>query len=733
MSTEAAQDRRLLGCAALAAGGVLVALATPLAQGRVYVLDDLGSYYLVARAFFRDCLVRGDSPVWWPDLDGGLYLHGLGQLGLYHPLHWLVYRALPLPWSFGLELLASYPALGLGALWCFRRFGLSWAAALFGGNLAAFSGFGLLHHVHPNVVAVAAHVPWLIATLDVGLRDGSPRRRLLAWLGVALLTGSQLLLHFPQVVVMSLYVETAFVAALSLSRRTLSRAAAAFIAAKLLGIGIGAVQLLPSWDYLQHTSRADASLATRFAYSLAPVNLVQLVSPYLFERRFFQTPGELGNLHELGVYPGAAAVALLVWLVARLRALEPSQRRIALAALALLAVAIDLSLGKYGFFFPIQAGLPVLGLFRAPARHILLVHLALATLGALAFEDLRRLGQRHERVAWSRLWPLALAPLLGVLAAAIAPRLAGSPALAAIASQTASAPWAWAGPGLALLAGGLVALAARGARVALPALVLFAAAEQAGYGLSYAWTEAPVAWSRFRSRPAELPPPDRAYRVHGGATDFPRKLPNVLSLWGYRLINGYAGANALRELDYTTLPALRVAGVQWVRRSDRPGWEILSVPGALPRARLVTRAVASARPADVLASIDVATTALVPEPLQLGPGPAGRVAIHEDRPGRVALSTDSATRQLLVLSEKHLDGWGVEVDGRPAALVRTYGDFLGAVVDAGRHEVRFRFDPASLRRGRAVSLAACALALVALGIAWRATAKQANLTRGGGA
>lgn len=734
MPRETREDRRLLGCAALAAAGVLAAFATPLLQSRVYVLDDLGSYYLVARSFFRDCLVRGDSPVWWPDLDGGLYLHGLGQLGLYHPLRWLAYRALPLPWSFGLELLASYPAWLLGAYLVLRRLELSRAAALFGGTLTAFSGFALLHHVHPNVVAVAAHVPWLVFCLDVALRDASARRRGAAWIGVALLTGSQLLLHFPQIMVMSIWVEAAVLVALALPRRRLARAVPAFAAAKLLGIALGAVQLWPSWEYLQHTVRADAALDVRFAYSLAPANLVQLVAPYLFRARFFQTPGEAGNLHELGLYPGAAAVALSVWLLTRLRALDPAHRRVAFGALILLVLALDLALGHHGVLFPLQARLPLVGLFRAPARHILLVHLALAVLGAVACEDLLRAARRGERAPWRTLWPLALPPLLGVACVALVPHLVGSPLLAALAAQAAGGLAPWLGPALALGAGGLVALAARGARFALPALVLFAAADQAAWGLSYAWREPPVAWSEFRSRPAELPPPDRAFRVHGGGIYFPRKTPNILALWGYRVANAYTGAGALRALDYTTLPPLRIAGVQWIYRIDRPPHEILRIPDPLPRVRLVTDAVVDPDPASALARIDPATTAVVPAPLALGPpGPPGRATLVEDRPGRIAVETDAPTRQLLILAEKHLAGWNVAIDGRAAELVRVYGDFMGAVVDAGRHEVRFRFEPASLRRGRALSAAAGALALLGLAAAWRPTAKHANVGRGGGA
>jgi hypothetical protein len=147
--------------------------------------------------------------------------------------------------------------------------------------------------------------------------------------------------------------------------------------------------------------------------------------------------------------------------------------------------------------------------------------------------------------------------------------------------------------------------------------------------------------------------------------------------------------------------------------------------------RLVSEAVADQDPASALASIDAATTAVVAAPIPLEPGPPGRASLVEDRPGRILIATEAPARRLLVLAEKHQDGWNVAVDGLPAELVRVYGDFMGAVVEAGRHEVRFRFDPASLRIGRAVSLAAAALALALLAVAWRRPPGQAKLGPGG--
>ena len=50
---------------------------------------------------------------------------------------------------------------------------------MFGALLFTFSSFNLLHFVHPNAVAVVAHIPWLLWAIDVVLTDS--QRRKLPW------------------------------------------------------------------------------------------------------------------------------------------------------------------------------------------------------------------------------------------------------------------------------------------------------------------------------------------------------------------------------------------------------------------------------------------------------------------------------------------------------------------------------------------------------------------------
>ncbi|MGH9140618.1 MAG: hypothetical protein ACRD2I_05695, partial [Vicinamibacterales bacterium] len=180
------------------------------------------------------------------------------------------------------------------------------------------------------------------------------------------------------------------------------------------------------------------------------------------------------------------------------------------------------------------------------------------------------------------------------------------------------------------------------------------------------------------------------------------------------LTPGYTGLVPATLLDPADPVAQRIAGVGW--RETAAGW--VSVPGTMPRARLVSAVQPSVDVKADVHRIDIAGVALVDAPVPglsglpaNSPGEHGAVRMVEDRPGSIVLETTAASQQLLILTERFHNGWGVTVDGTERAPVRVYGDFLGSAVDSGQHRVAFIFAPASARYGLRASLVGAALTL----------------------
>lgn len=754
-SSTSRAGRDLTAWSMLAALLLLGALAGPFFAGRIYTADDLGAFHLPIRAFYAEQLASGQPSDWMPQLFSGFYLTGEGQAGVYHPLHQLLYRVLPLRAALAWEYLSPYPLMLIG-MWLLlrRRLGRN-DAAMLGGLLFAFGSFNLLHFIHPNAVAIVAHIPWLLWAIDVALRDSRRRRVALACGLIALLTGSQLLLGYPQFVWFSLVAEFSYALFLETAHRYSARFGCDLCAtcddcvgctvdtwprvviAKCIGLLIGCVQLLPSLDALQHSARQSVDADFVFWGSLHPLNLLQLVAPYMFAGRVW---GD--NSHEFSVYIGAVPLVLVVWLVARRDELGPFSR-LCWAAIGFAMLTLLLAFGQYGFIYRVTTWLPLLGSFRFPCRYLVLFQLAMTVLAAIGFalvvrqnEQMRRqradgLNYRHRSVL-SAVWK-DFEPLWCIVGLAIGVAVAGIKLRHE--SYMASIPEILVGPLLLAAAAVLVALAVRGYAGALIGLILLAAVDLGCYGLSYSVYPKNACLEQYIES-AQTPPGEPDGRVVASLyrVDEPGlRTGDLMTMAGWSRADGYAGLEPRRRLDYRLLPSLRVAGVRWVKRNESTAdiaglkpyddrW--MEVPDPLPRVRLVTQTKTTTDPAADLASICPDTTALCETPIGLPASTPGTAVLSGERPGRLEIDVDAPLPQLLVVAESYDSGWKVSIDGVRQELYRVNGDFMGCVVGPGKRRVMMTFEPSSLERGWITSCVGLSLLSICfLGAVGRSTSK----------
>lgn len=712
--------------AAIAAAlALLAALAAPIFVGHVYVADDLGEFHLPLRAFYAKQLAADEPFDWCPDLYCGFYLTGEGQVGGYHPLHLLLYRTMPLSIAFDFECWLSYPAMLVGMAMFLRRWRLTLSAAAFGATVFAFGSFNFLHFVHPNAVAVVAHLPWLLWAMDVMLRSPNARHRGLAFTAVAALTASQWLLGYPQYVAYSLGVEIGYLLyIIALSNANGAAGAVVqtlrWLAAVALGTLIGGIQLLPTIDALQHSVRQSPTSELADLGSLHPLNLIQLVGPYLFENR---VAGQ--NTHELAIYLGAAPLVLAMF-GAMHGMRQRRYRPLTIAALVAATLSIMWALGSFGPFEWLQTHAPLISKFRLPCRAIVVFQLAAAVLAAIGFAILCHQSRSTEPceassgIGW--LWPL---PAASAAAAAAAPAL--------WPDYTSAWPSLLFGPAAIALAVGLVSLAHRGSSWTLQALLVLTAIDLGLYGMSYAVFGKTMPLREFVEETSAPPVAadsrvvlDSLAGVQIAPGDGGQRLGNRILLKGWKRADGYAGLEPARQLDYREPVALQLAGVGWKLNGNSQNARWQPITDYRPRAWLVTQATVSARPALDLESLPSAEQALLDVPLSLAAASPGQVVVHRDRPGDVSVKTTCPTSQLLLVNESFHPGWKVTVDGEKASVLRANGDFLGVVAPAGPHEIHLQFRPSSLEYGRMASGCGLSLLVAALLFVTRPSSQQSS-------
>lgn len=710
--------RRSISPLSVALAMSIAALFAPLVfllvTRRVIPMTDMRGFHIPLRFLFQEALRGGDSILWSPSIYSGAYIHGEGQLGELHPIHWLLYRFAPLDVGINAELLLTY-ALTLAGTFLFFRLALQvgGVAAALGATLFAFGGFNLLHLAHMNMIAVLSHLPWTLWLSDVIVRADATagRRRIaLASLGLAAVTASQWLLGFPQGVYLTWLAAGALVV-VRVAGGSRAGNAVWCVAALVLGTGVGAVQILPTLDTAAHAYRYASGPSFALMYSLHPLNVVQLWSPWTWPSRVY-TVDEPPILHEFTLYNGAICVVAIAWLAMRWRALEPSVRRVTWTVAACGALALVLALGRFGYLQTAIVHLPGFSIFRAPSRHIVLVHLALSAIAAVAFEDMTS-HVRPFRAAPSiaplpRGWMLVV-PVLMTTASVAA--INGVPSLAPSIDGVNTVRAAASAIVVMALMCALALIAARGRTWALPLLVVFSIADIAVWGYSFTLVDRPVTLDAV-STPALVPrearPLDYLWRppqIFDG---------NLAVLRGVRLADGYLALSPRRVFDPARPAAQRLAGVTW--SWDGARWGRVTDP--MPRARLVAETLVTRGVRRYIETLDIATTAIVGDAVGELDGPPGTASVIVDRPGWIEVDVRAPERQLLVLTERFHEGW-TAIRGCAGAPLAVYGEMLGCVVPPGASRVELRFAPRSFTRGAAVSLASCGVWVVAAAFALR--------------
>lgn len=164
----------------------------------------------------------------------------------------------------------------------------------------------------------------------------------------------------------------------------------------------------------------------------------------------------------------------------------------------------------------------------------------------------------------------------------------------------------------------------------------------------------------------------------------------------------------------TALPAtvgnFRVIGGAGWKNLPCEGFRLFENRDALPRVRMVpfARGVSKEEARERLRGGDIESGR---ETFWIGEGtvgdstaPAGSVRVVRESWNRVLLATNSATEQLLVLADTFSPGWRATIDGEVAPVLAVLGLIRGVILEEGKHEVLFRYEPPHFRWGAAFSL-----------------------------
>jgi hypothetical protein len=675
---------------------------------------------------------RGRFPLWNPHSFTGAPFFANPQTALLFPLTALAY-VLPAPLALSLIPILKLATAGLTMYWFLRVVSVGPPAAFVSALTFMLNGSLIAWLQWTN------STPAIFLPLLLGLTERSR--------DTATLRPVALLAAVVALVVFAGYPPGLFMCLLAASAWALSRARGAaggagrfllrYAGSIGLGLGLGAVQLLPFLEYMQESAVLAKRALWMPASSLPARSLVAFLMPYYYgspTSRDFWGPW---NFNEIAV-----SIGLVPWVVLPV-ALVVGWRDPRARFLAVMAAVVGTIL--YGF----------------PGSDVVR-----AALPGVSFV----IGQR-------------LAPLL--VFAVVALSAVGLHALfGAVPGPARSVEWLVKGMFVVMTGGALgslvhdyAAFSREPMKVPVPlqyvwflllvtiATLLVVRRIRAGDAGRHAWlgltlvqalcllplasTYNPIVDARWLY-PA---PPSVPYLQRESARDHGRVLlqPNVPMLYGLFEAGGYDGmtprrveqivgeggvlsmsaSDSLPNDAVFAAPALDLLGVRRIAvrpdvvlRGERFVLEyagqdarVYGNPQALPRVFLVpsARCVTDEDAIDLIwkRGVQFRDEALLERCDAASPaGPPGRVSRSEIRAydaDRVALHAVTDTAAYLVLTDTWFPGWRARIDGAETAVLRANHAFRAVRLEAGEHEIVFSYEPDSVRLGLWITLLAAAI------------------------
>ncbi len=724
-----------------------------------FTFRDASTLVWPQRQFVARAMEEGRLPLWNERFAFGYPAYAEPTAGVWYPLN-LLLLWLPLPYGFCARVWLHFP-LAMLSMWVLaRRLGMGWPGAAAAAGSLSLGGFLVSCTSLPAHLSALTWLPLALASFLKGLPGGAGRRGRPVWISVSAGLVALLSLEADPIwlgLSWGLAAALACAAPERPSGRALARALAQLAVVSAL---LASVQLLPFARFVLENPR-DAQMVSKLDYRLDPSRLNSLLLP--MARTSPADPLYLENFSggERGFIPYILSFYLgLPVLLLALAGLASMPRREAAWIGGLAVAGVLAALGDRLPVLGLLARVPPFSWSRYAEKMMGLTCLLLPLLAGRGLDAWSR-GEIVATRLLERISRLALAIAACWCAGKALVALLGSEPGPVLELPIELRPALW----VALMLTGVrlaVHLRAAGARGAVPVMAAVMLLDLAGTNRHLTFPGSPGLYTEClpaRGLSQGMTPPRVATWVPPGVTLGP--VHGVISLeratqsrWrcGFNLSTAACGLDpiypessiprtatlaiyrAIQADPQSMLSLLRAVGCELllapVKLGTDSGLEPLPDAGSAPyayrvrntagRAFLATEAYRSELPLEdwleanrrPMADWRAVTVERTARALPPGGGEPGEARLTSYRGGAIAVEVGANRPALLVVLEAAEPGWRATVDGRPRAIERVSGTFLGVRVAPGERRVELWFEPRDLTWGAGLSLAGAAAAVL---------------------
>ncbi len=362
---------------------------TPILKGHVLCPGDGILQNVPFRVAAAQMIKAGYLPLWDPYIFSGMPLLAAAQPGILYPLNWFYLIFSPAA-ATNFMVVSSYMVAGLGAYLYARRIGTSVSGSMLTALAWQFSGALVGQIAHINIVHNSAMLPWLLWSIEAYAQTAKLRRGVL----IAGLLALQFFAGHQQTFAYSLILIAAYAVTMGLSHERLRQRYLSTLMFIGAGLMLAAVQILPTFELLRNSLRATATYDFFISFSMPRRFAMTWLAPYVMgggDGRLFAAP-YVGPPFYQEMIGYVGLLALMLAIIAVLIKRDTGTKFWMITA----GLGFFLALGGYAplSFYKLIYHVPVLNLFRVPARHLMEVDFALAVLAGRGLTLLT--GARQE-------------------------------------------------------------------------------------------------------------------------------------------------------------------------------------------------------------------------------------------------------------------------------------------------------------------------------------------------
>ncbi len=409
------------------------------------------------KSFIRQSIAQGEFPLWNPYQFSGIPFFAAGQQSTLYPFS-VIYYVLPLASAYGWFMVSQLWLAGIFMFLLLRGLDLSRYGALIAGVIYQLSAFFVISAVFPMIVAAAVWLPLILLMVEF-IIERRPllkgRTTVIPWLAIgSAALGCCVLAGHVEITYYTLLVTAYYFAAriiyiswqenikahihptLGVAIRSILGKGAAVFLMVALGMGLGAIQFIPTFEAAQNNFRSDtASFQQILDWAHPKRDLIQFLMPNFYgnpshhsyldlfsgqtvsltDTTVTSAEGSPLNTIDFGIknyaegalYVGILPLALAIYGLIRRRTVH----QIVITLLGLASLTFMFGLPTYALLYI----LPGINQLHSPFRWIFPLTLCIALLAGFGMDSLIQSAEKWAKRFGVALVALGALTLIGLL------------------------------------------------------------------------------------------------------------------------------------------------------------------------------------------------------------------------------------------------------------------------------------------------------------------------------